>query len=237
MTAINPPAGLNATDPELSAVTNGDPATGVSVPAGLYRVHRHLACVDEELLVVVFVSDGWTRRGHRRLRRRLLALSLALSALISVAIVLPVTPIRDLHNTPFQYDIGETVAWPTYVREIASAWNRLPSSVRAQAAILTSNYGEAGAVDRYGPALGLPPAYSGHMGFWYWGQPPESATTVLGVGFDPGYLRRFFAHVRLVSRLNNHLDVNNDEQHAPLWLATGLREHWTLAWPRLKNLD
>jgi hypothetical protein len=179
----------------------------------------------------------WTRRGRRRLRRVSLALALAYSALVSVAIVLPVTPIRDLHNTPFEYDIGETVAWPTYVHEIATAWNRLPSPVRAHAAILTSNYGEAGAVDRYGPALGLPAAYSGHMGFWYWGPPPGSATSVLGVGFDPGYLQRFFAHVRLVSHLDNHLQVNNDEQHARIWLATGLRESWTLVWPRLKNLD
>ena len=170
------------------------------------------------------------------LRRVSLALALALSALVAVAIVLPVTPIRDLHNTPIEYDIGETVAWPTYVHEIATAWDRLPSSVRVHAAILTSNYGEAGAVDRYGPALGLPAAYSGHMGFWYWGPPPGSMTSVLGVGFDPGYLPRFFAHVRLVARLDNHLQVSNDEQHAPVWLASGLREGWTLVWPRLKNL-
>jgi 4-amino-4-deoxy-L-arabinose transferase-like glycosyltransferase len=211
------------------------------------------------LLAVVFVTTGgkvyylagaypplfaagaqptlnWTRRGSRRLRRVSLALALALPALLSVAIVLPVTPIRDLHNTPLEYDIGETVAWPTYVHEIATAWDRLPSSVRAHAAILTSNYGEAGAVDRYGPALGLPEAYSGHMGFWYWGPPPASATSVLGVGLDPGYLQRFFTHTRLITRLNNHLQVDNDEQHAPVWLATGLRESWTLIWPRLKNL-
>jgi Dolichyl-phosphate-mannose-protein mannosyltransferase len=179
---------------------------------------------------------NWTRRGRRRLRRVSLALSLVLSAVIAVAVALPVTPIRDLHNTPFQYDIGETVAWPTYVREIAAAWNRLPGSMRAHAAILTSNYGEAGAVDRYGPALGLPTASSGHMGFWYWGPPQASATAVLGVGFDPGYLERFFVRVRLISRLNNHLQVNNDEQRAPLWLATGLRQSWTLIWPQLKNL-
>jgi 4-amino-4-deoxy-L-arabinose transferase-like glycosyltransferase len=179
---------------------------------------------------------GWMRRGRRRTRRVALALALALSALASVAIALPVTPVHDLHKTSFEYDIGETVAWPTYVREIASAWKRLPASVRAHAAILTSNYGEAGAVDRYGPALGLPTAYSGHMGFWYWGSPPASATSVLGVGFDAGYLERFFVAVRLVSRLDNHLQVNNDEQHAPLWLASGIREPWSRVWPRFKDL-
>ncbi len=179
---------------------------------------------------------SWTRRGRRSLRRVALGLALALSAASSTVIALPVTPIRNLHDTRFAYDIGETVAWPTYVREIATAWNRLPASVRAHTTVLTSNYGEAGAVDRYGPAMGLPTAYSGHMGFWYWGPPPASATSVLGIGFNPGYLDWFFSSVELLSRLNNHLQVNNDEQGAPLWLASGLREPWATVWPRLRNL-
>ncbi len=179
---------------------------------------------------------SWVQRGRRRLRRVALALALVLSALTSVAIALPLSPIHDLHKTSFAYDIGETVAWPTYVHEIATAWNTLPASMRAHTAIATSNYGEAGAIDRYGPALGLPNAYSGHMGFWYWGPPPASATSVLGVGFDPGYLEHNFARVRLLTRLDNHLHVNNDEQHAPLWLASGLRKNWTRVWPQFKDL-
>lgn len=178
----------------------------------------------------------WINRGRRRLRRHVLALALIMSALFAVAVALPVAPIHDLHKTSFEYDIGETVAWPTYVREIAGAWNNLPASIRGHSAIVASNYGEAGAVDRYGPALGLPAAYSGHMGFWYWGSPPAGVTSILGVGFDPGYLQSFFSNVRLVARLNNQLDVNNDEQHAPLWLATGLRQPWRLTWPQLKDL-
>jgi len=182
---------------------------------------------------------GWLRRGRVALRRVALAIAFVLSALGSVLIGLPVVPIADLHKTSIvklNYDIGETVAWPTYVHEIAFAWDQLPVPVRAHAAILTSNYGEAGAIDRYGPALGLPKAYSGHMGFWYWGPPTPTATSVLGVGFDPGYLERYFTHVRLLARLENHLGVNNDEQHAPVWLATRLRGSWAALWPRFKNL-
>ncbi|TML46414.1 MAG: hypothetical protein E6G23_06465 [Actinobacteria bacterium] len=59
---------------------------------------------------------------------------------------------------------------------------------------------------------------------------------MLGIGFDPGYLARFFTKVHLISRLDNHLEVNNDEQHAPLWLASGRRGSWTARWPQLKDL-
>jgi hypothetical protein len=181
----------------------------------------------------------WLRRGRVALRRVALALAFALSAFGSVTVALPVLPAADLHTTSIvklNYDIGETVAWPTYVHEIASAWEQLPVSVRAHSAILTSNYGEAAAIDRYGPALGLPTAYSGHMGFWYWGPPPPSTTSVLGVGFDPGYLQHYFAHVQLLARLENHVGVNNDEQHAPVWLAARPRGNWASLWPRFKDL-
>jgi hypothetical protein len=73
------------------------------------------------------------------------------------------------------------------------------------------------------------------MGFWCPGPQPANTTSVLGVGFDPGYLKRFFATVRLLSRLSNHLQVNNDEQLAPLWFASGPRERWPHVWPKLKN--
>jgi len=52
----------------------------------------------------------------------------------------------------------------------------------------------------------------------------------------PGNLNRFFAHVRLLSRLDNHLQVTNDEQHAPIWLASGRRHSWSALLPRFKDL-
>lgn len=93
----------------------------VYYPAGLYPVL--LAAGAQPTLI-------WLRRGRERLRRVALALALLLSALVSAAIALPVTPIHDLHTRGLAYDVGDTVAWPTYVREIATAWKRLPASCR-----------------------------------------------------------------------------------------------------------
>jgi hypothetical protein len=74
------------------------------------------------------------------------------------------------------YDAGETVGWPTYVQQIAGVFHQLPAADQATAAIVTSNYGEAGAIDRYGPMFGLPRAFSGHNGYWYWAHPPRPRT-------------------------------------------------------------
>ena len=117
---------------------------------------------------------AWLDRGRTRLRAGLIGAAVALS-LTAVPLTLPVLPAADLRHTPIvqlNYDAGETVGWPAYVREIAAVYGSLPAAQRSSAVVLASNYGEAGAVDRYGRAAGLPAVYSGHNGYWYWGPPP-----------------------------------------------------------------
>src|SRR5258708_15057760 len=184
-------------------------------------------------------SIDWMNRTRPRLRRAVLAGAIALSAVGSVLITLPVIPVESLHRTPivsFNYDTGETLAWPTYVRELAGAYSRLPPGERSGAVILTSNYGEAGAVDRFGPASGLPPSYSGHNGYWYWGPPPPPTRIVLAVGVRRSVLESVSRAVRLETRLDNQLNVHPQEQNAPVWLCPERRSDWPPLWPRLLSL-
>jgi hypothetical protein len=64
---------------------------------------------------------------------------------------------------------------------------------RARTTILAGNYGEAGAIERYGPADGLPHVYSGANNFWIWGPPPAADSAAIAVNVDPALLRRVFA--------------------------------------------
>ncbi len=181
----------------------------------------------------------WVRRRRTRFRGTVLGAAVVITAVSSVLITLPVVPLGTLYRTPIvsvNYDTGETVAWPTYVQEIAGVYRQLPAAQQVTAAIVTSNYGEAGAVDRYGPALGLPPAFSGHNGYWYWGPPPATADTVVAVGFSRDFLEESFGDVRLATRLDNHLRVANDEQGAPVWVCSLPRDGWPTLWPRFRSL-
>jgi 4-amino-4-deoxy-L-arabinose transferase-like glycosyltransferase len=171
-------------------------------------------------------------------RRRLLAVAFIIGILI-LPITLPILPVADVHDTPIvalNYDAGETIGWPVFVHEIAAAYDSLPPAQRAAATVLTSNYGEAGAVDLYGPADGLPAAYSGHMSFWYWGPPPAPATTAIVVGYDKSQLG-FCGSVRLAATLDNHVGVSDDEQGAPVWICQDLRATWAAIWPSQRHLD
>jgi hypothetical protein len=179
-------------------------------------------------------AADWIAR--RRGRQVLLAAGLALSVL-ELPITLPVLPVNVVHTTPIvalNYDAGETIGWPAFVREIAAVYRSLPPAQRAAATVLASNYGEAGAVDRFGPADGLPTAFSGHNGFWYWGPPPATATTAIVVGYDRGELG-FCGSVRLGTLLNNHVGVSDDEQGAPVWICQRLRGTWRSIWPSQRH--
>jgi 4-amino-4-deoxy-L-arabinose transferase-like glycosyltransferase len=177
----------------------------------------------------------WTVRAHARARRGLLIVGMALSVLL-LPITLPVLPASVVHDTPIvalNYDAGETIGWPAFVGEIAAVYQSLPPDRRAHAIVLTGNYGEAGAVDRFGPAHGLPAGYSGHMGFWYWGPPPAAATTAVVVGYDRSELG-FCRTVRLAGQLNNREDVKDDEQGGPIWICQ-LGRSWATIWSSQKN--
>jgi hypothetical protein len=160
----------------------------------------------------------------------------ALATLIS----LPVLPAAALAFRPLQAlnpELGEQVGWPREVLLVARVYRSLPPAQRAHAALLAGNYGEAGAIDHFGPALGLPQAYSGHNNFWLWGPPPAGDTVVVAIGVDPSVLRATFTSVRQVAQYANGLGISNLEEGTPVYVASGLRISWAAAWPAFCHYD
>ena len=146
-----------------------------------------------------------------------------LAALISGVIALPLLPAAALARFPVQkinYDLGEEIGWPSQVKLLAAVWHSLPATERVRATLLAGNYGEAGAVDRYGASFGLPQVYSGANSFWLWGPPPAATRSSVAINVDPALLHREFAHVTQVAVYRNGLNVDDDEEG-----AVDLRRH------------
>ena len=181
-------------------------------------------------------AAGATALGSRAWRGR--AARYCVAGAVSALIALPLLPAAALARFPVQkinYDLGEEIGWPSEVALLARTYNSLPSPERAVATLITGNYGEAGAVDRYGPSLGLPAVYSGANNYWLWGPPPARDTVAVAVNVDPALLRREFAHVRVAAVYRNGLGVADDEQGAVVYVATGLRGSWASAWPAFRD--
>jgi 4-amino-4-deoxy-L-arabinose transferase-like glycosyltransferase len=176
-------------------------------------------------------TDGWLQRGGAG-RRNLLWAGVALSGVVSAFIALPLLPAKN--SSPvvaMNGDVGETIGWPDLTRTVADVYRRAgPGTV-----IFTSNYGEAGAIDRYGPALGLPAAYSGHNAFGYWAPPPYRPGPVVTVGLDGAGLSRFRG-CRLAARIDNSAGVDNDEHGEPVEACLGTAGPWSRIWHELRHL-
>jgi hypothetical protein len=168
----------------------------------------------------------------------LMGAAMLAGGVLAAPVTLSVLPARALHTVPLQkinYDLGEEIAWPKLVALVGREYDALPGAQRRQTTILAGNYGEAGAVDRYGPSLGLPQVYGGNNNFWLWGPPPAADSAAIAVNVDPALLRREFAHVRLAATFWNGLGVSDDEQGARIYIATGLKASWVRAWPAFRD--
>ena len=177
---------------------------------------------------------AWAGRGRPRVRRALLGAALALSLLINAVLMLPVLPVGVLARTPVvavNYDAGETVGWPRFAATIRGAAQRLPSG--EPFAVVTGNYGEAGAVDRFAPEFG--PAYSGHNSYWSWGPPPDDVRSVVAVGLPEDRLRAWFGEVEAAGRIDDDVGLDNEEQGRQVWLARDRLLPWSQIWPQLRR--
>ncbi|MEW2379128.1 glycosyltransferase family 39 protein [Micromonospora sp. NPDC047812] len=193
---------------------------------------------DAPLLLVLtaagaVVVSGWASRGRAVARRGLLVVGAVLTAASSMVLLLPVLPTDRLPGfvVAANYDAGETIGWPAFADSLAAVHRGLPVDQRQRAVILAGNYGEAGAVARYGPARGLPRAYSGHNSMVDFGRPPQDADVVIAVGFArPDRLRGWFTEVTLAGRVDQRVAVDNDENGGPIWVCRGLRRPWAEIW-------
>jgi hypothetical protein len=186
--------------------------------------------------------ERWLAAREPRAGRIRPAAAMSAAMLVSVAVALPVAvpvlPARILHTVPLQkinYDLAETIAWPKLVALVAHEYRALPGPQRRRTTILAGNYGEAGAIERYGASFGLPQEYSGANSFWFWGPPPAADTSAIAVNLDPALLHREFAHVRKVATFDNGTGVSNDEQGAQIFIVTGLKASWPRAWPAFRD--
>ncbi|MFW0797152.1 glycosyltransferase family 39 protein [Gordonia sp. CPCC 205515] len=171
-----------------------------------------------------------------RFRQRLVISVVAINAAVSIVLALPIIPLRVVGRTPV-VDAGPMVAdqigWDRYVEQIARVYDDLPAP---RPPILASNYGETGALARYGPALGLPAPYSGHVALYDQRRLPDDTDAVLVVGGQLHTATDLFSTCTVLATLDNGLGVDNEEQGMPVALCQHPHDPEHL-WPALRHLD
>lgn len=159
---------------------------------------------------------------------------------LGILLMLPITPVNsDWWNfaNKMHENFGDEIGWPELVETVAEIYAGLPAAERSQTGILTGNYGEAGAINLYGPAFGLPKAISGINSYWLRGYGDSPPQTLIVVGYTRDAAERFFERCELAGQITNRYGVENEEikLHPDILICRGPRQSWRALWQSLKH--
>ena len=189
------------------------------------------------------VWEQWLDRisaGARRAGRIGTWIALGAGAVFSVTLGMPIAPIgsglwrlTSRVNDSFTEEIG----WPELVHTVARIYAALPESEKPHAAILCGNYGEAGAIDLYGPAYHLPPAISGINSYWWRGYGKEPPEVVILVGSSRKSAERLANQVELAGHITNRFGVRNEEtkDHPDIFVCRRFKKPWPEFWKIVRH--
>ena len=118
---------------------------------------------------------------------------------------------------------------------VARIYNSLPPDVRARTAIFGQNYGQAGAIDLFGPRYGLPPALSGHQNYFLWGWDGYTGQSMIVMGDRQERLEELFVSVRKMAHIDNPYTMPYEQ--IDIFYCQGLNEPLGKLWPQVKNWD
>lgn len=189
-------------------------------------------------VLVVLLAAGSVRAAGwaRTVRRRALTWSaVVVNGIIAAVLMLPVLPIQAYAENPVLQQLGvvqlDQSDWPQLADQIAVVYRSLPAADQQHTVLYGNHYGQAGALDRYGPALGLPRAYSGQNSYAQFGVPSDDKTVVITVGVDRATMAPYFDTCAQHGRLD--FDIPVSDQHQPIMVCRGPNESWSRIWPKL----
>jgi len=143
--------------------------------------------------------------------------------------------IEHQQNGPLPQWFADEFGWQEMVEKVARVYNSLPPEERARTAIFSNSWGEAAAVDFYGPKYGLPLAISAHNSYWMWGPGKYDGSTMIILRSSGRGDREHFQSVEAVGHVE-HPYARRDE-YFDIFLCRGPRFNLQDAWPRLKHYD
>ncbi|MDQ2765852.1 MAG: glycosyltransferase family 39 protein, partial [Gemmatimonadota bacterium] len=129
-------------------------------------------------------------------------------------------------------DYADMLGWPELASAVAHVYDSLPPEKRAQVVLIGENYGEAGAVEFYGPKLGLPRVVSAAGSYWFFGPGERPGTVVISLGVTREDLEKFYGTVTPAGRVLNDWGVP-EEQDVSIYVGENPKATIQQVWPSL----
>ena len=137
-------------------------------------------------------------------------------------------------GAPLTQRFSDEMGWDALEQQVAQIYQSLPESERLSAAILASNYGEAAAIDLYGPADHLPPALSAQNQYFLWGPRQFDGQVIIHIGGSSARWHRLCESVETIGEFGAPYAMPY-ETGRPIFICRGLKMGLAQLWPHLKR--
>jgi Dolichyl-phosphate-mannose-protein mannosyltransferase len=174
---------------------------------------------------------------------------LAVGALIAPT-ALPILPVKDyiaytkklgIQQQKFENEpqsqlpqiYADMFGWEERVRVVAAYFHSLSPEEQRVTAIGAPNYGEAGAIDLFGPKYGLPKSISTSNNYWIWG--PRNYTGQSILLLDQDSPEKYAVRCQSWREIAHPIDpYSRPDEDFPIYHCRGLKPSIQVLWPMLK---
>ncbi|MGH9568677.1 MAG: ArnT family glycosyltransferase, partial [Candidatus Angelobacter sp.] len=139
------------------------------------------------------------------------------------------------NNGPLPQYFADEFGWENMVEQVAHAYHRLSPDEQTRTAIFANSYGEAAAIDFFGPRYGLPRAISNHNSYWIWGPRDYDGSSMIVLGSDGSGDREHFRNVEADGHVEH--PYSRRDEHFTIWLCRGLKVDLKQVWSNIRKFD
>lgn len=133
-------------------------------------------------------------------------------------------------------DYADMLGWPELVDEVARVHEALSPEDRNRAVILASNYGEAGAIDFYGPELGIPRARAFVGSYWFFGPGDLPGEVLILVGFEADDFAGYCGSVEAAGRVDHPYAVA-EQRDQTVYVCRDTQITLQEFWPTMRGVN
>ena len=128
---------------------------------------------------------------------------------------------------------ADRFGWQELTEKVANVYNSLPDDERQKAAIYGANYGQAGAIDKFGAQYGLPKAISAHQSYYLWGPRDYTGEVIIVLGQRKSEVQKACATVEERDRVEHPYSMSYERYN--ILICRGLTKPLAELWPSEKH--
>lgn len=133
-------------------------------------------------------------------------------------------------ESPLPQYFADEFGWEAMTRTTAQVFHHL--APQEHTAIFANDYGQAAAIDFFGPRYGLPASISKSETYWLWGPRQYDGQSVIVLGSDGQGDREHFHSVEPVGKVNS--EYSRSDERYTIFMCKGLQVPLASLWPHIK---